>query len=136
MSEAALPDQALEKAFDKWWPDLETLLNDAVKEANNTNEQFPKQPRPQDEIIEEILELTRGISRQVVKGDEDETKDNMIKYILKTRYKDDPPLITWADLKHFKGKEIKKGSTMLSDLILGELDKAKDKENEDDESDD
>jgi len=114
------------------------MLNDAVNEASKTNEGTHKHTRTQGEILEEILELTRGISRQVVKDDIDEIdviKNSLLKYILLSRCKNDSSHINhlpWNDLIYLKGKGLKAGSKW-SDLIVKALDKEK---NKDDESDD
>lgn len=43
----------LQKKFDKWWPDLEKELSDIP------NEEGENRPRPERELLEEVLEISR-----------------------------------------------------------------------------
>jgi hypothetical protein len=142
-----LPDQAVEKAYEKWWPELEAILTDAVDEAGKTLDARSEPTRSQGEILEEILELTRSISRHVAKTTESgSVDDNLKKYILCSRLKDIPKDInyyTWNelkdmtldDIKWLKGKEIKAGEIWDERLREALLEKTKGKKTEDDESD-
>lgn len=67
LGESALPLQNVEHAFEKWWSDLESVLGEVVEEIGKTNAENPKPQRPQEEILEEILELTRGVSKELIK---------------------------------------------------------------------
>ena len=64
MGENALDEQQLKETFDRWWPDLETILKDLPPEYV-TNP--PK--RSERDILEEILELVRNISRSEEKSE-------------------------------------------------------------------
>jgi hypothetical protein len=56
--DAILHDSHLEKAFEKWWPDLETILK---KLPSDTVAPTPQ--RPEREMLEEILALVREQNR-------------------------------------------------------------------------
>ncbi|MGA3052263.1 MAG: hypothetical protein ABSE00_10160 [Chitinispirillaceae bacterium] len=51
-----LDSQTLDSVFDKWWPDLDKEIN-SILERNKTKTKKPF--RPDRELLEEILELTR-----------------------------------------------------------------------------
>lgn len=53
-----LPDARLKRAFDLWWPQLESHLNQIP-----TPSTYPLSERSQDEKIDDILELLRGLVR-------------------------------------------------------------------------
>jgi hypothetical protein len=58
----ALSEQPLKKAFDLWWPKFEEPLKEIL--ANyKPKKQVPK--RPTEEMVEEILELSRSIQRSL-----------------------------------------------------------------------
>ena len=71
LKESALPDKTLDKVFEKWWPDLEATLLKAAEEANTTRKEKAEPVRSQGDILEELLELTRGISRQIATKTDD-----------------------------------------------------------------
>lgn len=52
-----LTERILDDVFEKWWPDLETTVNAALADRD---QKIPR-VRPDRELIEEILELTRRI---------------------------------------------------------------------------
>ncbi len=65
--ETQLKDAQVEAAFAKWWPDLAQSLEVAVQEQRNDGDAQPK-PRSEQDILEEVLQLTRGIARAVNKA--------------------------------------------------------------------
>jgi hypothetical protein len=63
MGDSALPNDALEAAFEMWWPDLER----AIKRQMEGLGRNPRvQVRNERELLEEILALTRSLSRRMV----------------------------------------------------------------------
>lgn len=57
-----IPENKINLIFDKWWPDLEAKLKDLKNHHDSTSTHDPK-PKPKDkqqEILEEILELSRN----------------------------------------------------------------------------
>jgi hypothetical protein len=81
LKDEALPDEQLDKAFERWWPDLERCINN-IPEAHTKIEPT----RSDREILEELLELVRRLIRGkslcktvVVKPSKDVTVDK--KYI-------------------------------------------------------
>lgn len=79
LGNSSLPDLAIEKAYEKWWPELEALLEDAVTEVTKNRATKTEPKRSQSEILEEILELTRSISRQVTTTQISESINKAIK---------------------------------------------------------
>lgn len=59
LGEKTLPEQTINDAFQKWWPDLE------IKLQNIPDIQGKRKERSSKEILEEILDLVRGQSRVV-----------------------------------------------------------------------
>ena len=59
-----MPEAQLTKAFEKWWPELETVLKGAAEELAKPASGTQPSARPDRELLEELLELTRGIVRQ------------------------------------------------------------------------
>ena len=55
LGEQQLPEKTLETAFDKWWPDLETEINEILFEQPETDEPL----RSDRDLLEELLEITR-----------------------------------------------------------------------------
>ena len=55
-----MPEEMIEKAFQKWWPDLEATLQSLEKPGRAKSAK-----RDQRDLVEEILELTRGQSRML-----------------------------------------------------------------------
>lgn len=69
---ARLPDDKrrteaqLEEAFDVWWPRLEKKLEEAVRRSASEEATQPKAPkRPIEDILDEILELTRQTAHEL-----------------------------------------------------------------------
>lgn len=54
-----LPTEKLNVAFEKWWPELESRLDNIQPEIR-----APRVERTQKEILEEILELVRALARR------------------------------------------------------------------------
>jgi len=147
LRDSPLPDQAIERAFEKWWPELEGSLEDAVNEANKTRAAKAEPKRSQGEILEEILELTRSISRQVAKTQSSEAfNEAMRHYILSSRFRDtskdisnfvwnDLKDLTIDDIKRLKEKEFYSGDQLKEKLRNAWLDKVKDEKEKDDKSD-
>lgn len=57
-----LPEASLKRMFDKFWPDLNEVLQDLPDEAGADPE-----TRPQEEMTEEILDIVRGLSRGITR---------------------------------------------------------------------
>ncbi len=57
--DAKLFDGVLDTVFEKWWPDLESRVDAVMKSDENT---LTQEPRPERELLEEILLLTRSIA--------------------------------------------------------------------------
>lgn len=56
----------LEEAFDVWWPRLEVKLAEAVRRSASEEATQPKAPkRPIEDILDEILELTRQTAHEL-----------------------------------------------------------------------
>ncbi len=62
LGEDALPDDRLERAFKRCWPELNAVLEDLPEEAGTVEEK-----RPQEEMIEEILDAVRSMSRGITR---------------------------------------------------------------------
>jgi hypothetical protein len=62
LRDSNLTNEQLKKTFDLWWPELKTML-----EATPTD-QSGKSRRPVEDMIEEILDLTRELSRNSTRG--------------------------------------------------------------------
>jgi len=109
---SVLAETTLEKAFEKWWPDLEKQLQTASKNAGKCgkcNVYKSATSRPPEEIMEEILELTRSISRQVTKSGENERFEELKSWLLLSRIKPDKDnqqkTSTWNNLIKLEGNE-------------------------------
>lgn len=64
--ESPIAEPQLEKSFNKWWPDLEVFFNEEIKETQG--EIMKEVKRDPQELLEEILQLTRTIARSVPKS--------------------------------------------------------------------
>jgi hypothetical protein len=60
LQSASLTEEQLDKAFDKWWPDLHKELDRLAR--LESGQQRPH--RKQEEILEELLEIVRDLARQ------------------------------------------------------------------------
>ncbi|MBI3546848.1 MAG: toll-Interleukin receptor [Gammaproteobacteria bacterium] len=74
----SLPAAKLDAAFDKWWPDLEGHISTLTKEAAAPAAAVPV--RADRDILEEILNTTRGLSQelQTLKQDQRRTMAEVI----------------------------------------------------------
>lgn len=66
LADSALPEERLKSIFDVWWPELDEKLKHIVTEEPNEKEKKTKEKvkeEPSNEILEEILELTRTHQR-------------------------------------------------------------------------
>lgn len=61
LGDSALSEKQLEKSFEVWWPVLEEQLRDILKAGG---EQAAPPKRSQEEILEEILSIVRGLARE------------------------------------------------------------------------
>jgi hypothetical protein len=61
IAEPTLPPDRLEKAFEKWWPELEMQLS----RIPNAIDQVAPPRRSQDDMLAEMLNLVRGLQRDV-----------------------------------------------------------------------
>ena len=61
LGKGRLEDQRLKTMFEKWWPDLENAIADSSKHA----EKSVKPKRSQEELLSEVLEITRAIARNL-----------------------------------------------------------------------
>jgi hypothetical protein len=59
MEDSALPTDVLNTVFEKWWPELERDIATELERAP----QQRRHVRPEREILQELLELSRGIMR-------------------------------------------------------------------------
>jgi hypothetical protein len=66
LGDKKLDEPLLDRSFERWWPDLDKTLNEAKSNITEHKKEAPeKTKRNVPDMLEEILELTRGISRQV-----------------------------------------------------------------------
>jgi len=63
LGDEALAEERVNKAFERWWPELEGELTDIVPV-----EGVPKAQRSEREILEEVLVSVRAVERQVIEG--------------------------------------------------------------------
>ena len=59
LKEESLPEEKLKRTFERWWPDLKKVMEDLPNEKGKKDTQ-----RPTHEMIEEILNIVRGIARK------------------------------------------------------------------------
>jgi hypothetical protein len=59
LGDLALERDQLERAFDKWWPDLEAALTKLPADA------APMKPRSTQDLLDEILVVVRGLGRDL-----------------------------------------------------------------------
>jgi TIR domain len=59
--EEALPDAALDRVFEKWWPDLEDAVNEIMKDAGSSTKVAVREPR---DLLEEAVSRLRAISEE------------------------------------------------------------------------
>lgn len=64
MHETALDDRILDQIFETYWPQFEQKFKEAVK---STEPNIPTEPRPEKDILAEILDNTRSLSSRLRK---------------------------------------------------------------------
>lgn len=75
--EASIPDERLDKSFDVWYPTLETGLNQLKNEvARADDESSEDESVHSSEILEEILELSRG-NQKLLKNPDSTISDDI-----------------------------------------------------------
>lgn len=62
-NESKLEEKSLDETFDMWWPKLETQIKEILVQAKSITK---TQKRPDRDILEEILELTRSNAKFVL----------------------------------------------------------------------
>lgn len=67
----ALPEDRLEKIFDKWWPELESCLSGILDSSQVSNDK-----RSDEDVIKEVLELLRDQHKTLSKMQELSTRYN------------------------------------------------------------
>jgi hypothetical protein len=63
LGELSLKDYQIDRAFDKWWPDLKSSFEHAIEKTKDINKKEEK--RPERQILEEVLQITRTIARSL-----------------------------------------------------------------------
>ena len=59
-------DTQLTESFEVWWPHLERKINEALKQARETEHvERPAPKRKVDDVLDELLELTRSTAQQL-----------------------------------------------------------------------
>lgn len=99
-NESKLEEKSLEETFEMWWPQLEGKIKEILAQAKSTTK---VQKRPDRDILEEILELTRSNAKLVL-SDQRGTSTITIEELV-TRY------------RAIKEK-VATGQSMEADLIL------------------
>jgi hypothetical protein len=61
LGKGRLEEQRLKTMFEKWWPDLDKAITDSSKHS----EKSVKPKRSQEELLSEVLEITRAIARNL-----------------------------------------------------------------------
>lgn len=61
LGKGRLEEQRLKTMFEKWWPDLDKAITDSSKHSEKSVQ--PK--RSQEELLSEVLEITRAIARNL-----------------------------------------------------------------------
>lgn len=104
LGDDALELSVLEKVYEKWWPDLESQVAEAMKDEDHEEEAELRNDR---EILEEVLSLTRAINAEIENSP------------IKSKYSP----IAELDLPVRAAVELKKGNILrLGDLVqLSEL---------------
>jgi TIR domain len=74
-----LPAEKIERAFEKWWPELQSALTKIAAEVPVTAE-TKTPPRRPDEILEELLELVRTQQRLMVSKDDVATLISSVRF--------------------------------------------------------
>src|ERR1035438_8571153 len=66
LGKGRLEEQRLKAMFEKWWPDLDNSITASSKH----NEKSVKPKRSQEELLSEVLEITRAIARNLKESSE------------------------------------------------------------------
>jgi len=74
-----LPVEKVEKAFEKWWPELQSVLSKIAAEVPVSAE-TKTPPRRPEEILEELLELVRTQQRLMVSKDDVATLVSSVRF--------------------------------------------------------
>jgi hypothetical protein len=61
LGKGRLEEQRLKTMFEKWWPDLDKAITDSSKHS----EKSVKPKRSQEDLLSEVLEITRAIARNL-----------------------------------------------------------------------
>jgi hypothetical protein len=77
LGKARLDEQRLKTMFEKWWSDLEKAIGDSCKESETST----KPKRRQEEVLSEVLEITREIARNMKGSSEAEEYRKMQKLL-------------------------------------------------------
>lgn len=77
LKEESLPEEKLKRTFDRWWPDLKKAIEDLPTEKGRKDTQ-----RPMHEMIEEILNIVRGIARKTSDTDYSTSKAKQLLLLL------------------------------------------------------
>ena len=62
MDSACMEPEVLTKVFDTYWPQFESDFNEVLEQTDNTQ---PEPVRSNDEMLGELLEMTRSLSRRI-----------------------------------------------------------------------
>lgn len=142
LGESALLVEALAKSFETWWPELNTTLLAAVKDASERREENAEPARSETEILEELLELTRSIARQVAAGSQDNyLSDAEQRQILLSVFPDlqsELKGMTWSRLRRLSISDIERirRRNALRNRELNFSDPSPDESSEGEDSDD
>jgi hypothetical protein len=74
-SERAIDEVRLVEAVTMWWPRLEQQLADAVAEQEEVQQEPQRETR---EMIAELLEITRGVQRQLLRAETEELQESRV----------------------------------------------------------
>ena len=66
LGKGRLEEQRLKAMFEKWWPDLDN----AITASSKHSEKSVKPKRSQEELLSEVLEITRAIARNLKESSE------------------------------------------------------------------
>ncbi|MGG0091261.1 toll/interleukin-1 receptor domain-containing protein [Bacillus altitudinis] len=103
--ENPLPDHVVDKSFDKWWPDLEDIINQLISKYKGEADQSIKPEEPQDtstsnEILEEILGSVRNQER-LLRDPEQLLPAEYVRYV----FKKNKPAISIHAIKDLRNSE-------------------------------
>ena len=78
----SLPQERLDNAFDKWWPDLNQTLK--IAKENYSKGRAEEPPRPERELLEEVISNTRAILSIISQKTEQHKESSLEKTLKKT----------------------------------------------------